>query len=97
MNQPMDFNAIIQGCILSVAARMKGMMMLELIFNILPREKERLTQTVGHEPIPENWDDLIQFLGERTLDPGCLQRAADREKIRRMVFGEDGGSNSKTS
>ena len=89
MNQPMDFNAIMQGCILSVATRMKGMMMLELIFNILPRERERLTETLGHEPSQEDWDDYSQFLGEQTLDSKCLQRARDREKIRRLVFGEN--------
>ena len=89
MNQPMDFNAIMQGCILSVATRMKGMMMLELIFNILPRERERLTETLGHEPSQEDWDDYSQFLGEQTLDSKCLQRAGDREKIRCLVFGEN--------
>ncbi len=89
MNQPMDFNAIMQGCILSVATRMKGMMVLELIFNILPWERERLTETLGHEPSQEDWDDYSQFLGEQTLDSKCLQRAGDREKIRRLVFGEN--------
>jgi hypothetical protein len=35
-------------------------------------------------------------LGERTLNLKCLQRAEDREKIRRLVFGED-GENTETS
>ena len=89
MNQPMDFNAMVQGVILGMATRLRGMMMLELIFNILPRERERLTETLGHEPTPEDWDDCGQCLGERTLDSRCLQRAADREKIRRLVFNEN--------
>jgi len=93
----MDFNAIVQGCILSVATRMKSMMMLELIFNILPRERERLIETLNREPTEEDWDDYSQFMGERTLIPRCLQRAEAREKIRRLVFGEDGDSNSKPS
>ena len=92
MNQPTDFNALIQGYFLGAAVRMTGMMMLELMFTILPRERERLTGTLGHEPNQEDWDDYSQFLGERTLDPRCLQRAIDREKIRRLVFGEDSGS-----
>ena len=94
MNQPMDFNALIQGYFLGAAVRMTGMMMLELMFTILPRERERLTETLGHEPSQENWDDYSQFLGERTLNPRCLQRAIDREKIRRLVFGEDNHASS---
>ena len=95
MNQIMDFNAMMQGCILSVATRVKGMMMLELIFTILPRERTRLMDTLNREPTQEDWDDYSQFLGERTLNPKCLQRAEDREKIRRLVFGED-GENTET-
>ena len=97
MNQPIDTNAMVQGAILGAATRVTGMMMLELIFIILPRERERLIETLNREPTEEDWDDYSQFMGERTLIPRCLQRAKAREKIRRLVFGEDGGSNSKTS
>jgi len=89
MNQQMDFNSMMQGYFLDAAIRVTSMMMLELMFTILPRERERLTGTLGHEPSQEDWDDYSQFLGERTLDPKCLQRAKDREKIRLLVFGED--------
>ena len=92
MNQPMDFNTLIQGYFLGAAVRMTGMMMLELMFTILPRERERLTGTLGHEPSQEDWDDYSHYLGERTLDPKCLQRAKDRDKIRSLVFGEDNAS-----
>ena len=95
MNQIMDFNAMMQGCILSVATRVKGMMMLELIFTILPRERTRLIDTLNREPTQEDWDDYSQFLGERTLNPKCLQRAEDRKKIRRLVFGSN-GENTET-
>ena len=97
MNQPIDTNAMVQGAILGAATRVTGMMMLELIFIILPRERERLIETLNREPTEEDWDDYSQFMGERTLIPRCLQRAEAREKIRRLVFGEDSGSNSKTS
>ena len=96
MNQPMDYNAMIQGYFLGAAVHMTGMMMLDLIFNIMPRERERMRETLNREPILEDWDDLSQFLGERALIPRCLQRAKDREKLRRLVFGED-DNNSKTS
>ena len=94
MNQQMDFNSMMQGYFLDAAIRVTSMMMLELMFTILPRERERLTETLGHEPSQENWDDYSQFLGERTLNPRCLQRAIDREKIRRLVFGEDNHASS---
>jgi len=94
MSEPMDFSAMMQGYILGAAIRTAGMMMLELMFTILPRERERLTGTLGHEPSQEDWDDYSQFLGERTLDSRCLQRAGDREKIRRLVFGEDNPASS---
>jgi len=89
MNQPMDFNALIQGYFLGAAVRMTGMMMLELMFTILPRERERLEETVDRELTNEDWEDYCQFLGERASNPKCLQRAKDREKIRRLVMGED--------
>jgi len=94
MNQPMDFNTTIQGYFLGAAVRMTGMMMLDLIFNIMPRERERMRVTLNREPNLEDWDDLSQFLGERALIPRCLQRAKDREKIRRLVFGEDNHASS---
>jgi len=71
MNPIMDFNAMMQGCILNVATRVKGMMMLELIFTILPRERTRLMDTPNREPTQEDWDDYSQFLGERNLNPKC--------------------------
>ncbi len=87
MNQQMDFNAMIQGYFLGAAIRMTGMMMLDFIF--MPQQREHLTATLGHEPTQEDWDDCCQFLGERALSPKYLQRAIDREKIRRLVFGEN--------
>ncbi len=44
MNQPMDLNVMIQGYFMGAAIRMTSMMMLDFIFNIIPRERERLTQ-----------------------------------------------------
>lgn len=49
------------------------------------------------EVTSQNWEDYWQYSGELNSVPKCLQRAEDREKIRRLVFGEDGGSNSKVS
>ena len=95
MNEPMDFSAMMQGYMLGATIRTASMMMLELMFTIVPRERERLTETLNHEPTQEDWDDYWQFLGETNSVHKCLQRAEDREKIRRLVFGENSGSNSK--
>lgn len=57
--------------------------------------KGTLTKTVGHEPTNGNWEDYLQFLGEINSIEVCLQRAKDRENIRRLVFGKDRG-NTKT-
>ena len=88
MNQPMDIGTVMQGYMLGATIRIAGMMILELMFTIIPQERERLTETLNHEPTNEDWEDYCQLLGERASNPKCLQRAEDREKIRRLVFGE---------
>jgi len=97
MNQPMDVSAMMQGYMLGATTRTACAMMLEMMFLIVPRERERLVETLKHEPANEDWEDYWQFLGERTLNPKCLQRAEDREKIRHLVYGEDVDSNSRAS
>ena len=92
MNQPMDIGTVMQGYMIGVTIRTACTMMLELMFTIIPRERERLMEALGHQPTQEDWDDYSQFSGERTLNPRCLQRAEDREKIRRLVFGESQGN-----
>ena len=81
-----------QGYILGATIRTARAMILELMFAIIPRERERLKETLHHEPTNENWEDYWQYLGELNSVQKCLQRAGKREKIRRLVFGEGGGS-----
>ena len=96
MTQPMDnVNIVMQGYMLGATIRTACAMMLELMFTLIPRERERLIQALGHEPTQENWEDYWQFLGEQVANPKCLESAEDREKIRRLVFGEGTGSNSQ--
>jgi len=97
MNQPMDIGAMMRGYMLGATIRTACVMMLELMFTIIPRERERLRETLHHEPTNEDWEDYWQYLGELHSVQKCLQRAEDRDKIRRLVFGEDSGSNSKAS
>ena len=95
--EPMDsLNTMMQGYMLGATICTAAAMMLELVSTIIPRERERLIQALGHEPTKENWEDYWQLLGERMANPQCLQNAEDREKIRCLVFGEN-GDNVKTS
>lgn len=93
----MDIGTVMQDYMIGATIRTACTMVLELMFTIIPQERERLTETLGHQPTQEDWDDYSQFLGERTLNPRCLRRAEDREKLHRLVFGKDGGSNSKAN
>jgi hypothetical protein len=81
MNQTVDIGAVMQGYMLGANIRTACAIMLEMMFTIMPRERERLRETVKRELTNEDWEDYWQFLGERTLNPKCLQRAEDREKI----------------
>ena len=93
-NQPMDIGAVMQGYMIVATVGTACAMMLELMFTIIPRERERLKEILNHEPTSEDWEDYWQYLGEIKSVPKCLQRAEDREKIRRLVFGE-GSRNPK--
>ena len=57
----------------------------------LEAERKKVKETLGHEPNQENWQDYYHLKQEKTS-----QREIDREKLRRLVFGED-DSNSKAS
>lgn len=88
MSQTADiWNDMIQGYMLGAAISTAGTMMLELIFATISQEKERLKETLKHEPTQEDWEDYWQFLGERIANPKCIQRSEDREKIRLLIFG----------
>ena len=51
MTQPIDnFNIVMQGYMLGATIRMACTMMLELVCTVIPRERERLIQALGHEP-----------------------------------------------
>ena len=45
-DQPMDIGAVMQGYMLGATIRTACAMMLEMMFTIMPRERERLKETV---------------------------------------------------
>jgi hypothetical protein len=88
----MDINTMMQGYILGATMRTARTMLLELMFTIIPQEKEKVEACLNHEMTTENWEDYWQYLGERTGNIHCLQRAEDRVRIRRLVFGDETGN-----
>ena len=90
MNKPEDINKMLQSCIFVATMYTTYAMLLELLFALIPGAKDRIKQVLDHEPTNENWDDYCQYLGELHSIPKCVQRAEDRKKLRRLVFGDDG-------
>ena len=61
---------------------------------MLKDEREKVKAALGHEPTQENWQDYYALKQEQKNRQNAHQREVDREKLRRLVFGE-GGSNSE--
>ena len=95
MTQPTDpgnnLDTVMRGYVLGATLCTAAAMFMELISTIIPQAREQLVQALGHEPTKENWEDYWQLLGERMANPKCLQSAEDRERIHRLVFGDDAG------
>ena len=86
------------GYIMERATTMLGYCMLAAIFEkILEDERKKVKAALGHEPTQENWQDYYDLKQEKTDRQKAHHREADREKLRRLVFGEDSGSDSQAS
>ncbi len=57
----------------------------------LEAERKKVRAALGHEPTQENWQDYYNLQQEQTNRQDARQREIDRERLRRLVFGEDGG------
>jgi len=66
------------------------------IEKILEDERKKVKAALGHDPTQENWQDYYDLKQEERNGQKTRQRGIDREKLRRLVFGED-DNNSKTS
>jgi hypothetical protein len=60
----------------------------------LEAEREKVKEAIGHEPTQETWQDYYALKQEQKNRQNTHQREIDREKLRRLVFGED-DSNSE--
>lgn len=68
-------------------------MVKSFIDKMLEAEKEKLTKTLGHEPTHEEWQYYRDLQWQKANREKALQREADREKIRRLVMGDDDAAN----
>ena len=59
------------------------------IEKILEDERKKIKAALGHEPTPENWQDYYDLKQEEKDRQKVNQREIDREKLRRLVLGED--------
>ena len=57
----------------------------------LKAEREKVAAALDHEPNQENWQYYYELQQEKPNRLNARQREADREKLRRLVFGEDCG------
>jgi hypothetical protein len=70
-------------------------MVMSLVEKMIEAEKEVLTKTLGREPTHEERQFYRDLQWQKSNRENARQREIDREKIRRLVFGEDSGGNSK--
>ena len=79
------------------ATTMMGYFMVAAFFDkALEAEREKVKETIGHEPNQETWQDYYALKQEQKDKQATNQREIDREKLRRLIFGED-DSNSKAN
>ena len=62
------------------------------IEKILEDERKKVKAALGHEPTQENWQDYYALKQEQKNRQNAHQREGDRERLRRLVLGEDGDS-----
>ncbi len=55
----------------------------------LEAEREKVKVALGHEPTQENWHDYYNLQQEKTNRQDTRQREIDREKLRRLVMGDE--------
>jgi hypothetical protein len=61
----------------------------KLVEKMLEAEKEKLTEALGREPTVEEWQYYRDLQWQKANRDKARQREIDREKLRRLVMGED--------
>ena len=64
-------------------------MVKNFVEKVIEAETKLLTMTLGHEPTDENRQYYRDLQWQKSNPELARQREADREKLRRLVFGEE--------
>ncbi len=66
-------------------------MVKNFVEKVIEAETKLLTMTLGHEPTDENRQYYRDLQWQKSNPERACQSEADREKLRRLVFGEEQG------
>ncbi|MFC1971370.1 hypothetical protein ACFLV0_05550 [Chloroflexota bacterium] len=61
----------------------------DFVEKVMEAERQKLTETLGHEPDSGNWQYYRDLQWQKANQEKARQRETDREKLRRLVFGEE--------
>jgi len=64
-------------------------MVKNFVEKVIEVERQKLVETLGHEPDVENWQHYRDLQWQKLNPEKARQREIDREKLRRLVFGEE--------
>jgi len=64
-------------------------MVKNFVEKVIEAETKLLTMTLGHEPTDENRQYYRDLQRQKSNPERAQQREADREKLRRLLFGEE--------
>jgi len=91
-----DFSYMFSDAMERATAMVAYCMLAAVVEKTLEAERKQMKAALGHDPDQENWQDYYALKQEQKDRRNTNQREIDREKLRRLVFGED-DSNSKAS
>ncbi len=60
-----------------------------VVAKTLKAEREKVKAALSHEPTQENWQYYYELQQEKTNRQDTRQREIDREKLRRLVMGDE--------
>ena len=89
-----NFNYVFGYMMERATTMMAYFMLAAFIDKTLEAERKKVEEAIGHEPNQETWQDYYALKQEQKNRQNTHQREIDREKLRRLIFGED-DSNSK--
>ena len=64
-----------------------------VVAKALKAEREKVKAALSHEPTQENWQYYYELQQEKTNRQDARHREIDREKLRRMVMGDESDLN----